>query len=122
LSKNPLPSVKAAFALISSAESPRGLEASNNVQPAAFISKTNESKKFAPKGSLLKCTNCNKTGHAIEKCYELIGYPTNFKGKKPGNKSKSNVYVSDGTSSQAGSFQLTSDQYSRLLSMLSGPL
>ncbi|KAH0770678.1 hypothetical protein KY290_014659 [Solanum tuberosum] len=31
------------------------------------------------------CTHCHKHGHLKEICYQLIGYPTNYKGKKLAN-------------------------------------
>ncbi|XP_076923089.1 uncharacterized protein LOC143585111 [Bidens hawaiensis] len=58
LAKDPLPFVKAAFALISGEESHRGID-SSNVQPAAFVAKINNSKKPISKNAHLKCTNCN---------------------------------------------------------------
>lgn len=32
--------------------------------------------------SSLECTYCNKQGHVKENCYELVGYPENFRGNK----------------------------------------
>ncbi|XP_076913837.1 uncharacterized protein LOC143572607 [Bidens hawaiensis] len=78
LTKDPLPTVKGAFAIISSEESHRTITSSNKSQPAAFASKTLNYKK--PR-SPLQCTHCHKNGHVAERCYELVGYPANYKGK-----------------------------------------
>ena len=31
------------------------------------------------------CIHCHKHGHLKESCYQLIGYPTNYKGKRQEN-------------------------------------
>ncbi|GJR18651.1 hypothetical protein Tco_0967178 [Tanacetum coccineum] len=68
----------------------------------------------------LICKNCNMTGHIIERCFELIGYPPGFKKIPKGNNSKVTVNsvsaYSSGTTS--GSHTLTSDEYKRLMSLL----
>jgi hypothetical protein len=60
LSKDPLPSVKGAFSMISGEESHREIGSSNSTQPVAFVAKTNVFKRNIPKNNALKCTNCNK--------------------------------------------------------------
>ncbi|OIT30306.1 hypothetical protein A4A49_25437 [Nicotiana attenuata] len=34
---------------------------------------------------LMKCEYCNKIGHLKESCYKIVGYPSDFKGKKRAN-------------------------------------
>ncbi|XP_076949829.1 uncharacterized protein LOC143622620 [Bidens hawaiensis] len=80
LTKDPLPSVKAAFATISSDESHRGVVSSSKGQPTVFNAKFDVKRKQTKQ--IPRCTHCNLTGHTIDKCYELIGYPSNYK-KKP---------------------------------------
>ena len=29
----------------------------------------------------MKCTKCEMTNHTVEKCFEIVGYPSNFKRK-----------------------------------------
>ncbi|GKE47520.1 putative RNA-directed DNA polymerase [Tanacetum coccineum] len=64
-------------------------------------------------------------GHTIERCFELIGYPPNFKKRNNTGQNSNNVSVSGKTAdSSAGvSHTLTNDQYKRLMSLLgdSGP-
>ncbi|GKB15970.1 ribonuclease H-like domain-containing protein [Tanacetum coccineum] len=96
--KDPLPNAKDVFYVVSREESHRGLHpgssSSSKVQPAAFIAKTNNNTNNfnrrvngnnnnnnanrGPNPNLL-CKNCGLIGHTIERCYEIIGYPTGFK-------------------------------------------
>ncbi|XP_076940157.1 uncharacterized protein LOC143609230 [Bidens hawaiensis] len=115
LTKDPLPTVKGAFAIISSEESHRTIASSNKSQAAAFASKTSNYKK--PR-SPLKCTHCNKTGHVVEKCYELVGYPTNYKAKI--KNTTSNNVVLEAKKTDEVPCQLTPEQYSKLMIMLNG--
>ncbi|XP_076955660.1 uncharacterized protein LOC143630559 [Bidens hawaiensis] len=107
LTKDPLPTVKGAFAIISSEESHRKITSSNKSQPTSFASKTSNYKK--PR-SPLKCTHSNKNGHVVEKCYELVGYPTNYKSKL--KNTTSNNVVSETKKVDEVSCQLTPEQYS----------
>ncbi|GJY61767.1 hypothetical protein Tco_0462424 [Tanacetum coccineum] len=70
----------------------------------------------------LICKNCNMTDHTIERCFELIGYPPNFNNKSvTGQSGTNNVSVNskDVDTSVGTSHTLTSDQYERLMSLLS---
>ncbi|GKD32743.1 ribonuclease H-like domain-containing protein [Tanacetum coccineum] len=68
----------------------------------------------------LKCTNCNKVGHTVERCVDLIGYPPNY--KKPGNQNASkytvNNVVSDPTPSTAPIVSFSNEQMLKLLSLI----
>nr|GEU28926.1 hypothetical protein [Tanacetum cinerariifolium] len=100
LTREPLPSVKAAFAVVSGEESHRNVTSIRTTKPiaTAFAAKTFDKKRFNNnkfsnnnKGSSLnynsnnrgpnpnlKCTNCNKIGHIVDRCFELIGYPAGY--------------------------------------------
>ncbi|GJU96455.1 hypothetical protein Tco_1321211 [Tanacetum coccineum] len=65
LSREVLPDVRSAYATISSEESHR--VASGSV---------------AGWGSTLVCENYGFNGHSIERCFQIIGYPTDFGKKK----------------------------------------
>ncbi|GKC27745.1 ribonuclease H-like domain-containing protein [Tanacetum coccineum] len=99
LARDPLPDVKEAFNVVSRDKSYRGLHSrsgsssGNKVQPAAFVFKSNNykgnefkkgnsnnnnSSNRGPNLNLL-CKNCGLIGHTIERCYEIIRYPTGFK-------------------------------------------
>ncbi|KAK9064691.1 hypothetical protein SSX86_016073 [Deinandra increscens subsp. villosa] len=128
LIKDELPTVKEAFAIISREESHRNTNSSKTpTQTVGFNSKLGQSfdakKKFNKReNSSLKCTHCNKTGHSVDKCFEIIGYPTWMKprfnsGKKP---VANNCFVSDNCEENKNftTGNLTPDQFSKLLSLL----
>nr|XP_043623531.1 uncharacterized protein LOC122595259 [Erigeron canadensis] len=156
LTRDPLPSVKTAFSVVSREESHRGgiNDKSSIGNASTFVarsgynsnsqkfSKNNssfdsqktfdnnfESKKTFDSGSRnlrppnpnLKCTNCHKIGHTIERCFKL-GYK--FGGKFNSNNAnavvKSNVSgnVSSASTSSSSAHTLTFDHICKLLSLL----
>ncbi|GKE43150.1 hypothetical protein Tco_1470434 [Tanacetum coccineum] len=99
LTREPLPSVKAAFAVVSVEESYGNVTSVKTTKPTAtaFATKTFDKKRFNNnfnsnnKGSSsnsnsnnrcpdpnLKCTNCNKIPHLVDRCFELVGYPVGY--------------------------------------------
>ncbi|KAI3707507.1 hypothetical protein L6452_26097 [Arctium lappa] len=123
LTTDPLPSVKAAFSLVSQEESHRGVTRSSDPkgQNTAFFGKATENKKKSGK-PLLVCKHCGITGHTRERCYKLIGFPKDFQFTKSKNSFKpaSNNACSIDTSAsgQNSSKSLTEDQITKLLSLL----
>ncbi|XP_049370109.1 uncharacterized protein LOC125835013 [Solanum verrucosum] len=77
----------------------------------------------------LVCSNCKKPGHSVDKCYRIIGFPSDFKFTKAkrflGNV-KNNVVFMEGTQEQNGEHfdgegqgkHFTKDQCSQLIQML----
>lgn len=130
LLRDPLPTIKDAYSVVSREESHRG---SNGLgkgvsQSSSFVSKsyqTNDNKKKFVKGPNpnLKCTHCGKLGHLVDRCYEIVGYPS-CPNKKPYTSNKagwSNNVVSDNVSEKPVSNvtnNLTSEQFAKLLSLL----
>ncbi|KAJ0920331.1 putative RNA-directed DNA polymerase [Helianthus annuus] len=123
LTREPLPSVKVAFSIVSREESHRNSSVGSKTQNVSFASKTNQTfdqkkKEFRGPNPNLKCTHCNKLGHTIDRCFELVGYPSSFK-KKPGGQvgkifsnSRSNI------SSVPSVAQFSPEQVAKLLSLL----
>ncbi|GJZ09610.1 ribonuclease H-like domain-containing protein [Tanacetum coccineum] len=105
LTTNPLPTVKEAFSPLLRDESHR------NIHCGSSGVKSNPS---------LVCKHCNMNGHTLESCFELIGYPPNFKRRNNTSQNSNNVSVSGKTvdSSAGVSYTLTSDQYKRMISLL----
>nr|GEX46887.1 hypothetical protein [Tanacetum cinerariifolium] len=66
--------LKASFAVFGSEESHRNVTSAGTTKPTAtaFAAKTFD-KKRGPNPNL-KCTNCNKIGHTVDRCFELVGY------------------------------------------------
>nr|GFC33521.1 hypothetical protein [Tanacetum cinerariifolium] len=110
-----LPTVKEAFSLLSRDESHKNIHSGGSgvkSGSSAFVSKVDnkESVFFAAKSvdnrkrfnnnnnntvrnPSLVCKHCNMNGHTIERCFELIGYPPNFKRKNNTGKNYNNVSV-----------------------------
>ncbi|XP_022024616.1 uncharacterized protein LOC110924952 [Helianthus annuus] len=131
LTKETLPTVKDAFSIISREESHLHMKIFSERIPnntVSFAAKTNQgfdSKKkgIRPPNPNLKCSHRNKTGHTIEKCFELVGYPTWMTSKNNGNKGSrvsNNVITetSDTASLSSAMSSLTSEQVAQLLSLL----
>ncbi|GKD57319.1 ribonuclease H-like domain-containing protein [Tanacetum coccineum] len=114
LTRDPLPDVKDAYATVSKEESYRGIPETSKaidtkMNATSFAAKsynqnkrgnTNNFNRNNTKGNGLNnynrgpnpnlvCNNYGFTGHTIERCYELIGYPPGY--KKGSNASKQNV-------------------------------
>ncbi|GJY03740.1 putative RNA-directed DNA polymerase [Tanacetum coccineum] len=72
--------------------------------------------------SNLVCKHCNMTGHTIERCFELVGYPPGFKKNVNNQNNSNNVSNGDDKSdhNKSASHTLTNDQYQRLMVLLSG--
>ncbi|KAK1406225.1 hypothetical protein QVD17_41514 [Tagetes erecta] len=142
LTRDPLPTIKTAFSIISREESHRGSNTSSTVlnkgQNMVFLSKTNhsyENKRKFVKGPNpnFQCTHCNKLGHTVDRCFEIVGYP---QGNKPrsGQGSNNNQYnqtsksanttnpykSSQSTSSSSNDVlpSLTAEQFTKLMGML----
>ncbi|GJZ10573.1 ribonuclease H-like domain-containing protein [Tanacetum coccineum] len=63
LTREPLPLVKAAFAIVSGEESHRNISSSGATKPTASV--------FAAK-------TFDKKRHTIDRCFEILGYPANY--------------------------------------------
>ncbi|KAJ0937235.1 putative RNA-directed DNA polymerase [Helianthus annuus] len=132
LTREPFPSVKAAYALISREESHRLSNSGSKSQSVSFVAKSNQNfdsrrrNNFRGSNSNLKCTNCNMIGHTVDRCFEIIGYPPGMRKRSSGtfgrNNSGNNANkssVSTGPSSSAVSaLPFTSEQIAKLISLV----
>ncbi|KAK1418428.1 hypothetical protein QVD17_27572 [Tagetes erecta] len=150
LTRDPLPTIKTAFSIISREESHRGTHASSSSstkgQNFGYVSKANQfhDNKRRNNPNLnsrgpnpnLTCTHCNKLGHTIDRCFELVGYPQGNKPKigqgnntnqssksgqtnKPGSSNiqpKSGQFVSSNNNATLPA--LTPEQHARLMGIL----
>ncbi|GJU04360.1 ribonuclease H-like domain-containing protein [Tanacetum coccineum] len=122
LTREALPLVKEAFAVVSGEESHRNATSVGATKPTAttFTARAFDNKKmfnannnigfgsnsnFNNRGPNpnLKCTNCNNIGHTFDRCFELVGYPV----VSSNNATTSNSPVS-----------LSNEQLARLMSLL----
>ncbi|KAI3730698.1 hypothetical protein L1987_61872 [Smallanthus sonchifolius] len=128
LTQDPLPTIKTAFSIISREESHRGSFTSSKSPNVGFVSKTkqffdNKKKIFKGPNPNLKCTHCSKLGHTVEKCFELVGFPQGYKfkagqGSNQVNKNGVSNNTSNSASASIPTTPLSSDQITKLLSLL----
>ncbi|KAM0069454.1 putative transcription factor interactor and regulator CCHC(Zn) family [Helianthus debilis subsp. tardiflorus] len=134
LTREPFPSVKVAFSIISREESHRLSSGGSKAQNVSFVSKPNQ--VFDPKrrnnrgpNPNLKCSHCNMIGHTIDRCFEIVGYPPGFKRRGNSNQanktnpsinnnSKSNNVGGSSVSTGSSLLPFTSEQISKLLSLV----
>ncbi|XP_071687077.1 uncharacterized protein [Rutidosis leptorrhynchoides] len=159
LMRDPLPDVKVAYSVVSREESHKSVtcgDKGSKMHATSFVAQTNSVSKnnnfSGNRGSSnnnnnftkgpnpnYQCKKCNKLGHTIDRCYEIIGYPQNFQKKSSwsngGGKSGSNKYVpkannssiskdTPGTSNPSGTpapsvpTSFSSEQMMKLLSLI----
>nr|GEV67312.1 hypothetical protein [Tanacetum cinerariifolium] len=134
LTREPLPLVKIAFGIISGEESHRNVTSVGTTKPAAtaFAAKTfdNNQRRFNNnnlKGSSsnsssnnkgpnpnLKCTNCNKIRHTMDRCFKLVGCPANNSSVDV----HSNGVSSNNATTNNFTVSLSSKQLARLMNLL----
>ncbi|GJW68759.1 ribonuclease H-like domain-containing protein [Tanacetum coccineum] len=147
LTRDPLPDVKDAYNTVSREESHRGIPESSGTSDAklnatSFVAKTfnNNRRNFNTNNNTrgpfpnnnnnrgpnpnLNCKNYGKIGHTIDRCYEIVGFPANFKRASNNNGKQSfnaNVDVKcdkqnlGGPSSPSG---FTPEQIKKLLNLI----
>ncbi|GJZ89637.1 ribonuclease H-like domain-containing protein, partial [Tanacetum coccineum] len=146
LTREPLPLVKAAFAIVSGEESHRNITSNSATKPTAtaFAAKTFDIKRFNNNNNWgsssnssannrgpnpnLKCTNYNKIGHTVDRCFEIVGYPAGYIKKffTPNSRPMtSNNAIVDSHSNNASSntasnstVSLSNEQLTRLMNLL----
>ncbi|GKB74116.1 hypothetical protein Tco_0935528 [Tanacetum coccineum] len=136
LTTDPIPDVKGAFATLSRDESHRSTQSYNVSKTSngntAFVARTNfkngnsawsnsnnQSRKLNKPN--LVCTHCNMNGHTADRCFELVGYPPNFKRNTGTNRGSTSNNVVSGNKDQSSrsSNSFTYDQYRRLMTLIS---
>ncbi|XP_071738974.1 uncharacterized protein [Rutidosis leptorrhynchoides] len=151
LLRDPLPDVKVAYAILSREESHRLnslKDVNNKTQTSAFavqasnklnnnnhnnnMSSFNNNNNRGPNPNL-KCKKCNKIGHTIERCFEIVGYPPNFKRNFNNNnqnktfnqnqnnfRSLSNNHAASNEASTSGTspISFSNEQMLKLLSLI----
>nr|GEU38957.1 hypothetical protein [Tanacetum cinerariifolium] len=67
----------------------------------------------------LVCENCSFSGHTIDRCFKIIGYPVDFGKKKFGNQNQKNKGVSNNNSIGSSLFSsFLDEQMATLLSLI----
>ncbi|XP_074341673.1 uncharacterized protein LOC141679087 [Apium graveolens] len=122
LMKSPLPSISQVYCLLLQEESQREIHSSGHFMSDSASLNANTSRftrspstagqfpkrtGFDPKKSSLHCNYCKKTGHTIDKCYKIHGFPPDFKFTKS-NRIVANVDASN-TSENAAPSQIVNN-------------
>ncbi|KAH0762701.1 hypothetical protein KY290_018774 [Solanum tuberosum] len=130
---NPLPTVSLAYSLIIQDEQQREsvIHSHFSGSSTSYLAPTthaNGINDYKGKKSNLVCSHCKKTGHTVDKCYRIIGFPPDFKFTRSrrlqGNVRSNGVFgiqeeVGKSTlEANTGTNQLTKDQFSQLLQLL----
>ncbi|KAF5754617.1 putative RNA-directed DNA polymerase [Helianthus annuus] len=131
LTRETFPSVKVAYSVVSREESHRLTSNGSKGQNVSFVSKPNKSFESKKKTTNqrgpnpnLKCTHCNMIGHTIDRCFELIGYPPNFRKRSNNSSTKtsvtgrSNAAVGSSSSVSTSVLPFTPEQIAKLLSLV----
>nr|GEU44460.1 hypothetical protein [Tanacetum cinerariifolium] len=132
---DPLPTVKTAFSIISREESHRGgsSNVSNKTRATSFASNVPNQRNFSNRNRTqnnafnrgrptrnpnLLCTNYGFTGHTVERCYKITGFPPNFQSKRKEFASNNHASTSDNTSDHIknASYVSADDKSAQLIS------
>ncbi|GJW10977.1 hypothetical protein Tco_1576804 [Tanacetum coccineum] len=100
LSMDPLPNINKAYYIVQQVEKQKQVTHQVN-DPTTFFAnfknghnlgsrRDNRESKSENKGEKRVCTFCNQEGNLAEQCFEKIGYPDWYKGKK-GKKTRANM-------------------------------
>ncbi|GJU06584.1 ribonuclease H-like domain-containing protein [Tanacetum coccineum] len=134
LTTNPISDVKGAFATLSRDESHRGSSSHSapKTRNSVFVSRpntrnnnwnnnnnNNQSRRLNITNLL--CTHCNMNGHTADRCFELVGYPPNFKKNNNSgfNKDASSSNSVSGSKDQSTSNSFTDEQFKKLMALIS---
>lgn len=136
LMQQPLPPMSAAFRLFSQEERHQEIaHLTSNTESLAFVADNRNFKTKSVSGttgntqkqasgsagttrvkrnSKYYCTHCKMSGHSIERCFKVHGYPPGYKLPKD----KKVAAVSCGTADEDGSPPISLAQYNQLMSLL----
>nr|GEW05053.1 putative ribonuclease H-like domain-containing protein [Tanacetum cinerariifolium] len=143
LVRDPLPPIKTTFAVVSGEESHRNMSNQSKPGASAYASKVfdksfddkkksnnnykgSNSANRGPNPNLIY-TNYNKVGHSVDGCFDIVGYPPNYKKPNGMNSAKfisnnNDVSSNNATSvSRPSSFTLptlSNEQMKRLMNLL----
>jgi hypothetical protein len=122
---DPLPPTNKVFSLVLQEERQRALSISSrsfNPNTTALLTKANSSNSSRGKGyskgkDRPVCSHCGITGHTMEKCYRLHGFPPGFQFNKGKNAPSAANQVSSETKSEIPQLPITYDQCQQLMNM-----
>nr|GEX13522.1 ribonuclease H-like domain-containing protein [Tanacetum cinerariifolium] len=120
LSREILPDVKDAFAIVFREESHRGLASSSSGSDENNKRFGNSRNNRGPNHSL-HCTNCQKIIHTIDRCFDIIGYPLGYV-KNPSPKSTGtrtfNANFVSSSNEKGASLSFTNEHVLKLMNLI----
>jgi hypothetical protein len=129
----PLPTINKVFALVSQEERQKELSSGPLMHVvdsgATALAVTNYksyggNKNFGKKERPV-CSHCGITGHTVEKCHKIHGYPPGYKSRNrpvANQVSASNLGYHDGNAQGNASLSITSEQCQQLISFLNSQM
>ena len=87
-------------------------------KPGFTSSKGNTGPPAAKKGGQYYCTNCKISGHSVERCFKIHGYPPNFNGNKDRKIAAAVSSNNASTDNNSELVSLSSTQYQQLMALL----
>ncbi|XP_010552423.1 PREDICTED: uncharacterized protein LOC104822774 [Tarenaya hassleriana] len=86
LSRVPLPTVEEAYLIVTQDEESKGsLSRVADVSAFSAVSVDKTRATSAVKDKTMVCSNCGRTGHSAESCFQILGYPE-WWGDRPRNR------------------------------------
>ncbi|GJZ34215.1 putative RNA-directed DNA polymerase [Tanacetum coccineum] len=127
LSRDPLPDVRGAYAIISSEKSHRVVSTSNvgaSQRPNNVTRPSGGGNRRTNGGPRLVCENCGFNGYTIDRCFNLIGYPADF-GKRNNNNNNSQGtqnfnrrFINNNSVGSSSSSTFSDVQLSKIISLI----
>ncbi|GKD50363.1 ribonuclease H-like domain-containing protein, partial [Tanacetum coccineum] len=102
----------------------------NNFKGSGSNSNSNSNTNNKGPNPNMKCTNCNKISHTVDRCFELVGYPAGYVKRSFNSNSKlltsndasanihSNGVSSNNATTSNSPVSLSSEQLTRLMNLL----
>ena len=124
LMMDPFPSISKVYSLILQEESHKsvghGNSGSSQSDTMVMYAKSKGNFKGNGKRERPFCTHCNMSGHTIEKCYKLHGYPPGYKpkGKLIANANQATFNPGDGALVNGNQCPISKTQCEKLLAFL----
>lgn len=123
LMQKPIPSINQAYAILIQEEKQREMSSSGQFFSESASMNANTSVQSHSYGRVdnkksLVCSNCKKSGHLVNKCNRIIGFPKDYKFTKLKRGAANMVHEDDSGASSQSDTSITTAQYHELMTLL----